>query len=221
MPKSRRVKVVPLSKVKPKDRQHKEDLMHKIKAAIEEFPSVYTFTVDNLRTNLLQKIRDERREDTRIFLGNNKVMQLALGRDAESSAAPNLYKLSRMLTGLSGLMFTKLSKKEVKEYFGGVGGAVFARAGTTATVPFTIPAGPLPNFQHSIFDHLQKLGLPVKLDKGVIIVTNETRVCSVGDELSAQAAQVLKLFGVASADFNIKLTGHWEDNVARKIADKA
>lgn len=50
-----------------------------------------------------------------------------------------------------------------------------------------------------MFDHLAKLGLPIKLDKGVIVLLQDTTVCEPGDTLSVEAAQLLKLFGVQSA----------------------
>ena len=220
MPKSKRVKAVALSAVKAKGREHKEDLVDKIREAASTYPHVYTFSLHNVRTNILQDIRNDRRNDSRMFLGNNKVMQVALGRTAEESVAPNLYKLSKLLTGVSGLLFTQLPKKEVKDYFAKIGGSVFARAGQKATAPLHLDAGPLPQFPHNMFDQLHKLGLPVKLDKGVIMLLQDTNVCDVGDELSAEAAQVLRLFGMETASFRFELTGHWSEGVARKIANK-
>lgn len=220
MPKSRRAKVVPLTKVKPKGREHKSELMDKMREHVENYTDVYTFSVHNMRTNVMQAIREERRGDTKIFMGNNKVMMLALGKDEGSSLKPNLYKLSKFLTGLCGVMYTNLPKKTVKEYFGSQSAEVFARAGQPASQSLTIPAGPLPQFPHSMFAHLSKLGLPIKLDKGVIIALNDTTVCEKGDILSTEAAQLLKLFGMQTAEFRIELTAHWAGGVARKIGAK-
>ncbi len=217
MPNSRRAKVFSLTKTKAKGREHKENLVEQIRAALETYPHVYTFTVENMRTNILQKAREDRREDSRFFLGNNKVMALALGKDAESSAAPNLWKLSKFLSGLSGLFFTKLDKKEVKDFFTSIGGTVFARTGSKSTISFHIKQGPLPQFPHNMLELLRKLGLPVSLDKGVIVCDEETVVCEPGEELTAEAAHLLKLFNMETAQFGMMLTAHWTDGVARKI----
>lgn len=220
MPKSRRAKIVPLTQTKAKTREHKDELIEKIRAAADVFENVYTFSLHNVRTNILQQIREERRDDSRIFLGNNKLMMIALGRDEESSLKPNMYKMSSFLTGLCGLLFTNLPKKEVKEYFGGVGAQVYARTGQQATEALILPQGPLPQFPHSMFDHLNKLGLPIKLDRGVIVMLKETTVCDVGDTLSAEAAQLLKLFSMQTAEFSIELTAHYANGVAKKISSK-
>ncbi|EPY40419.1 hypothetical protein AGDE_03509 [Angomonas deanei] len=71
-----------------------------------------------------------------------------------------------------------------------------------------------------MFDHLYKLGLNIKLDKGVIHLLQDTTVCEVGDTLSAEAAQLLRLFGVQSAQFRIELTAHWANGVAKKVSSK-
>jgi mRNA turnover protein 4 len=218
MPKSRRVQEAVLSQVKAKGREHKDALIDRIREAVEEYPHVYTFQVKNLRTNLLQQVREDRREDSRFFLGNNKVMGVALGKDADSAIAPNLHKLGPFLTGLSGLLFTKMPKKELKAYLAGVGGSVFARAGATATASLRLPQGPLPQFPHSMYEHLTKLGLPLTLDKGVLVLAAETVVCEEGDVLSAEAAQLLQLFGMETAEFGIDLTAHWTGGVARTVS---
>lgn len=218
MPKSKRAKIVPLSKTKAKSRDDKDVLVDKIRDSLDQFTHVYTFTIQNIRTNILQQIREERRDDTRMFLGNNKLMMLALGRDEETSAKPNLHKLSTFLTGHCGLLCTNLSKKEVKEYFQGVGAQVYARTGQIAAQSLVLPAGPLAQFPHSMFDHLSKLGLPIKLDKGVIVLLQDTTVCEADDTLSAEAAQLLKLFGMQTAEFRIDLTAHWTNGVAKKIS---
>ena len=221
MPKSKRSKIVPLTKTQAKTREDKDKLIDRIREALEEYSDVYTFQLHNILTNILQQIREERSGDSRLFLGNNKLMMIAIGRDEESAQKPNLHKLAPFLTGLCGLLFTNLSKKEVKEYFSTVGAPVYARTGQTATESLVLKAGPLSQFPHSMFDHLAKLGLPIKLDRGVIVLLQDTTVCEPGDTLSAEAAQLLKLFGLQSAEFKIELTAHWSNGVAKKVSSGA
>lgn len=217
MPKSKRAKVVTLTKTQAKTRENKDKLIERIRESLDDYTDVYVFQLHNVRTSILQQIREERSEDSKIFLGNNKLMMIALGRDESSSVQDNLYKLTPFLTGLCGLLLTNLGKKEVKEYFGQVGAQVYARTGQTATQSLVLKAGPLSQFPHSMFDHLAKLGLTIKLDKGVIVLLQETIVCEPGDTLSAEAAQLLKLFGVQSAEFKIELKAHWANGVAKKV----
>lgn len=217
MPKSKRAKVVPLTKTKAKTRDDKDALIEKIREALETYPDVYVVQLHNPRTSILQQMREERRDDSRLFMGNNKLMMLALGRDEETSAKPNLYKLSKFLVGLCGLFMTTMPKREVKTYLASIGANVYARTGQEAAESLTLPAGPLEQFPHSMFDHLTRLGLPVRLDKGTIVLLQDTTVCEKGDTLSAEAASLLKLFGMQTAEFRLDVVAHWSNGVAKKI----
>lgn len=220
MPKSKRATIVPLTKTRSKTREEKDELINKIRDALDDYTDVYTFELSNIRTNILQQIREERRNDSRLFLGNNKLLMIALGRDDSSSQRPNLHKLSKYLTGSCGLLFTNLPHQDVKEYFKGVSADVFARTGQVATCPLLLRTGPLAQFPHSMFDHLSRLGLPIKLDKGVIVLLRDTTVCEVGDTLTAEAAQLLKLFGIQSAEFKLELTAYWAKGVVKRMSKK-
>ena len=156
--------------------------------------------------------------DSRIFMGNNKVMAVSLGRAKEESHKDNLWKLARRLNGSCGLLFTNRPKKEIKEYFAAFEVSDFARAGCPATLDWTIPKGPLHQFGHEMMDQLSKLGLQVKLDHGTLVVLADTKVCMEGEALTPQATQLMKLWEIKSVAFRLLLTAHWSNGVARAVA---
>jgi mRNA turnover protein 4 len=88
----------------------------------------------------------------------------------------------------------------------------FARSGDKATETVKLPAGPLAQFAHSIEPHLRKLGLPTSLQKGIITLLQDYTVCVKGVELSPEAANVLKLLGIAQATFKITLTHAYSED---------
>lgn len=61
---------------------------------------------------------------------------------------------------------------------------------------------PLP---HSLEPELRKLGMPTTLDKGRITLQNEYEVCKEGQVLDSRQTRLLKLFGVATAEFKVQL----------------
>eukprot|EP00662_Eupelagonemidae_sp_cell21_P002020 gene2020-24824_t len=85
MPKSKRQKAVALTKVKAKGRGHKEGLLEQIRDASDQYDHCFTFDYENFRTTHLTQVRQDLAEDSRIFMGNNKVMAIGLGRDKEES----------------------------------------------------------------------------------------------------------------------------------------
>ena len=56
---------------------------------------------------------------------------------------------------------------------------------------------------------LRALGLPTELKKGVIHLMKDYRVCKQGEKLTAQQAQILKLFEYRHASFKIDIVAAW------------
>jgi mRNA turnover protein 4 len=145
-------------------------------------------------------------------------MAKALGTTPEEEYQPSTHLLSKYLVGNVGLLFTNREPSAVIEYFDGFSKTDFARAGTPATRAFTIPAGMVYSLggevpaeddvpmAHSLEPELRKLNMPTSLVKGKITLDNPYTVCKEGDVLDSRQTRLLKLFGVATADFTIQLS---------------
>jgi mRNA turnover protein 4 len=57
MPKSKRNKVVALTKTKEKGQALKSDVIKELRDSIEEFEYIYVFTVENMRNSKLKDLR--------------------------------------------------------------------------------------------------------------------------------------------------------------------
>lgn len=148
-------------------------------------------------------------------------MAKALGSTPEDEYQLNTHLLSRHLQGNVGLLFTNREPAAIKEYFSTFSKTDFARAGTAATREFTVPAGVVMSMggeiaaeddvtmAHSLEPELRKLNMPTSLVKGKITLQNPYTVCQEGDVLDSRQTRLLKLFGVATADFTIQLTAYW------------
>ena len=97
----------------------------------------------------------------------------------------------------------------------------FARAGVPASRTFTVPAGvvystageqpaeddvPLP---HSMEATVRKWGMPTRLDKGRVTLDDKYVVCKQGKTLDSNQTALLKLFGIATAEFRIRAVAYW------------
>ncbi|KAL8798084.1 MAG: hypothetical protein Q9182_006974, partial [Xanthomendoza sp. 2 TL-2023] len=65
MPKSKRAKVVHLTKTPKKGKELTLRLYANIRACIPEYPYIYVFSVDNMRNNHLKDVRSELASDSR------------------------------------------------------------------------------------------------------------------------------------------------------------
>ncbi|KAL1123210.1 hypothetical protein AAG570_002297, partial [Ranatra chinensis] len=181
---------VSLTKTGKKGLQAKQQLVAEIRKSVEDYKSIFVFSVDGMRNSQLKLLRDEWK-DSRFFFGKNKVMTLGLGRKKEDEIEENLHNLSAQLKGQCGLLFTNRKKEEVLDYFDKYSGEDFARAGFSATETVELKAGPLPDFPHSMEPQLRQIGLMTILEKGVITLLTDHVVCKKGKLLTPQQARIL------------------------------
>ena len=99
MPKSKRAKVVALTNVKAKTREGKEKLVEKVQDAVNEYKYAYVVSFENIRAGPFKALAHKLREDTKFFLGKNKVVQFALGKSPETEVADNSHLLSNYMRG--------------------------------------------------------------------------------------------------------------------------
>ncbi|KAF2659656.1 mRNA turnover protein-like protein 4 [Lophiostoma macrostomum CBS 122681] len=220
MPKSKRAKVVHLSKTDKKGKELSQKLFANVQEAADNFAYIFVFAVENMRNTYLKEVRTEF-SDSRLFFGKTKVMAKALGQTPAEEHLPNLSSLSAHLAGNVGLFFTNREPKDIIDYFASYAQTDFARAGIRATHTFTVPAGvvssrggelppdddvPLP---HSLEVTVRKWGMPTKLSKGKVMLDADYTICKEGELLNSHQTALLKQFGVAMADFKIDLKAYY------------
>lgn len=218
MPKSKRNKVVSLTKAKKVDRDQKAQLVDDIRACAKEYTTLYVFTYSNLRTNKMDAIRAKFRSG-RFFLGRNKVMSLALGRTPESEHQDNIHRVTPYMRENCGLFFTNDPPDYIQSFFRDYSSTDYARAGCVADREITIPAGPLSGFQHTMQPYLHDLGMPVELKNAVVMLTRDHVICRKGATLNAAQAKLLKLFEVQLASFSMTLEVMWSDGEVTALTD--
>ncbi|KAL5286101.1 MRTO4 family protein [Megaselia abdita] len=162
-----------------------------------------------MRNNLLKDLRQETKKDSRFFFGKNRIMQIGLGRTEAEEIEPQLHKLSNRLTGQCGLLFTERSKQEILDWAKDYWAVEYARGGFKATETVILPAGPMEEFAHSIEPHLRKLGMPTKLEKGIVTLFKSYTVCEEGKVLTPEQARILKLIAKPMAEFRLTIKCGW------------
>lgn len=94
MPKSKRNKVIPLTKTKKTiDKDRKVDLVDKVHNYLDEFSYVYVFRFKNMTNLPMQELRNYW-NDSKFVIGKNKVLQIALGKSEDTSYKTNSYLVS-------------------------------------------------------------------------------------------------------------------------------
>jgi len=156
---------------------------------------------------------DAKGGEGRIFLGKNKLLQIAMGRGAADEYADNLHRVSKLITGSVGLLCTNRAAKDVEKYFAGVAIDDFARAGSVAPRRVVLSNEQIETHPVNQTEQFRKLGMPVEVNNGrvsLVAGVEEYVVCKEGAELSAEACKILFHMGVKLATFKIKTVCRWE-----------
>uniref|UniRef100_A0A182MNM5 Ribosome assembly factor mrt4 n=1 Tax=Anopheles culicifacies TaxID=139723 RepID=A0A182MNM5_9DIPT len=208
MPKSKRDKKVSLTKTDRKGLSNKQQIIEDIQQCREQYDNIFLFSVQNMRNSKLKDVRTEWK-NSRFFFGKNRVMQLGLKlisddeNDEPTKLEKGMEQLRAQMIGQCGLLFTSESKKTVLEWFESYQAEEFARSGFRAIKTIKLKPGPLEDFSHAIEPHLRSLGMPTKLDRGVVTLYKEFTVCEKGKLLTPEQARILKLLGKPMATFKV------------------
>ena len=91
MPKSKRNKMVPLTNVKKKGRDGKEELVDKVQDSVTNYKYSYVLSFNNLRSGPFKKMQNQMNDSSKFILGKNKVMIKALGKTPEDEVDDNTH----------------------------------------------------------------------------------------------------------------------------------
>ncbi|KAJ8518112.1 hypothetical protein ONZ45_g4795 [Pleurotus djamor] len=218
MPKSRRAKVVSLTKVAKKTKENKAAMMKELQDYSEKCKYCWLFEVGAMRNAHLKTVRRLWKDSARIFFGRAAVMAKALGTTPEEEHRMGIHKLSKQIKGQVGLLFTDWEPQEVIDWFADFKQPDFARAGNIATRTIIIPAGPVMRhhsdppepFPHNEEPQLRKLGLSTSMNKGVPTLQAPHKLCEKGKALTSEQAQLLKLIGEKMVTFRVGLLARWD-----------
>ena len=116
MAKSKRNRVVPLTKVSKKENLSvkKTQLVEKIENYLKEYENCYVFRYKNMTTMPMQELRNYW-SSSKFLIGKNKVLQVALGKSEDDEPKLNSHKLSSYLKSNCGLFFSNENPEYVIE----------------------------------------------------------------------------------------------------------
>lgn len=222
MPRSRRSKLVTLAQTDKKGRENKDRIFDEIRESLDTYRFAWIFYLEDVRTPVLQQIRQDW-NGSKLILGKKRVLEKALGDTVEEEYKENLSKFSKLIHGVSGLLFTNEDVETVKQYFEAYSKADYCRAGSKSPIDFTIPEGivysrggeiPLDDdvpMSHSLEATLRnKYKIPTKIQSGKIVLAEPYHVVSKGEVLDVRKALILKQFGVAAAEFKVRAKAFYD-----------
>jgi len=204
-------------------REHKSAYIREVRDEIDRHSTLYLFSYENMRSSKFKDVRlhfrgdggNDKSSSSRIILGKNKLLQIALGRTPEEEYKDSLRHVAKRITGGSvGLLFTSRPHRDVENYFATLVEPDFARAGSVAKREVTISGADLQGVPVSMVEQFRKLGMPADIKDGRVVLRdgrNEYRICKEGETLSAEKCKLLVHFGVKLSEFRVLLVCRWSD----------
>eukprot|EP01127_Copromyxa_protea_P000428 TRINITY_DN10356_c0_g1_i1.p1 TRINITY_DN10356_c0_g1~~TRINITY_DN10356_c0_g1_i1.p1 ORF type:complete len:221 (-),score=41.91 TRINITY_DN10356_c0_g1_i1:54-716(-) len=208
MPRSKRNKVVALTKTKKKGKTGKSELIEEIGQAVTKYSSIYVLQPHNMRNSRLQELKIQFRS-SRFFFGKNKVIIRALTSENLEDRLPNIEKLTEQIVGQCGVLFTNEPKDKIVSFFRSFAVQDYPRTGLVATRDVKLDAGIMEHFPASMETRFRSLGLPTKLTDGQIELLGDYTVCREGEVLSPEQAKTLSLLEDKMATFRVQLKCVW------------
>lgn len=191
MPKSKRRREYNFSKSKKKGTDNKGKQIEALNELINNFESIWVFSIVHASTEFIKEMR-LKLEPSKIYLGKNSLVQVAIREFEDTEKRPNLACLSPYLRGKVGILFSNAPPSEVVSVFEGFHESAFAITGQEVSETVELEEGPL-TYPVSMASLLAKLGMPVEAKHGELHLSANHRVCTAGDTLSKHQAHLLKL----------------------------
>ena len=225
MPRSKRATRASLAQTTTKKtRDHKTKYVDAVRSAIDAADRVYLFSYENMRSTHFKDVRchfrgSSKKNDNddgggRLFLGKNKLLQIALGRTTADEYSYNVSRISAHIAGSVGILCTSASRAAVEGYFASLNVPEYAKCGTicpeTVAVTNDALAADHPACMVELF---RKLGLPVEVRNGKLALVGgraSYEVCTKGKELTAEQCKMLVHMGIKLSVFRINLLRRWE-----------
>ncbi|WWD19386.1 hypothetical protein CI109_103846 [Kwoniella shandongensis] len=175
-------------------RANKEIYFEKLKALIEQYPSIFVVNIDNVSSQQLHLIRQALRGKGVVLMGKNTMVRRALRVILPDF--PQFEKLLPHVKGNIGFVFTSGDLKDIREIILANKVAAPARAGAIATVDVYVPGGNT-GMEPGKTSFFQALGIPTKIARGTIEIVSDVKVVTAGNKVGPSEATLLNMLNIS------------------------
>ena len=185
----------------------KKDEVKDLKDLIKTHPVVGMVDLSDIPAPQLQKMRQSLRGSAKLKMSRKTLMDLALN-DSEKD---NVESLVNHMDGQPALIFTDMNPFKLYKILEGSKTPAPARAGSIAPEDIVVPKGDTGFMPGPILGELQKIGIPAKIEKGKIVVTENKTIVAAGEEISRDVASMLTRLDIYPLEVGIDLRAAYED----------
>jgi len=187
--------------------QWKKEEVKELKNLIESHEVVGMADLSDIPAPQLQKMRQNLRGSAQVKMSRKTLMDLALNGSKKS----NVEVLVDHMEGQPALIFTDMNPFKLYKILESSKTPAPARAGSIAISDIVVPKGETSFMPGPILGELQKIGIPAKIEKGKIVITDNKTIVAEGEEISREVASMLTRLEIYPLEVGINLMAAYED----------
>merc|ERR1712055_1132180 len=188
----------------------KTNYFQRIEKLIEEYPTCFLVSADNVGSKQMQQIRIALRGRGEVLMGKNKMMRKALR--GQLSKYPQLEKLLPGIVGNVGFVFTNEDLCEVRDVILSNKKEAPAKAGAIAPLDVFVPGGNTGQGPEKT-SFFQALAIPTKITKGTIEILSDIHLVHKDEKVGASEAALLQMLNIKPFHYGL-IISHVYDNGA-------
>ena len=157
--------------------------------------------VADIPAKQLQTMRKSLGDNAILKMSRKNFIKIAL----ENSDKEEVEGLADYLEGQPAMVFTKMNPFKLFKILEDSKTEAPAKAGSIAPADIVVPAGDTSFPPGPILGELQQVGIPAKIDKGSIVVTDDAKIVDEGEEIPKAVADILTKLEIHPMEVGIDL----------------
>jgi len=160
---------------------------------IEEYPTCFLVSADNVGSKQMQQIRIALRGRAEVLMGKNTMMRKAIR--GQLGKYPQLEKILPYIVGNIGFVFTNEDLSEIRDTLLSNKKEAPAKAGAIAPLDVFVPAGNTGQGPEKT-SFFQALAIPTKITKGTIEILSDIHLIKKDEKVGASEAALLQMLNI-------------------------
>jgi len=186
----------------------KTSYFQRIENLIEQYPTCFLVSADNVGSKQMQQIRIALRGKGEVLMGKNTMMRKAIR--GQLSKYPQLEKLLPCIVGNVGFVFTNEDLCEVRDVILSNKKEAPAKAGAIAPLDVFVPGGNTGQGPEKT-SFFQALAIPTKITKGTIEILSDIHLVKKDEKVGASEAALLQMLNIKPFHYGLLINSVYDN----------
>lgn len=184
----------------------KKDEVASLKELINSYEVVGMANLADIPAPQLQQMRRTLKDSATLKMSRKTLMSLALNDNEKAK----IETLEDYMEGQPALIFTNMNPFKLFKILESSKTPAPAKAGSIAPEDIVVPKGDTAFKPGPVLGELQKAGIPAKIEKGKIVITNDKVIVEAGEVIPRDVASILTRLEIYPLEVGIDLRAAYE-----------